>query len=917
MIRRDWVPVLDNEVFKIIPAPDGQSIYVAGRFNQVNGATQQKVARLRVSDGTAMPFQATVDAVVTAMALQGNNLYIGGVFTRVQGQTRRFAALNKDTGALNTNMTIDVAGTHRGTGEGKIWSIEASNDGNHLAIVGSFSSVGGQPRNQVAKLNTNADGTATVSPWSTTWFQGTCGGFADYVRDVAYAPDSSYFVVVSTGGKGSGTAGTCDAAVRFNESETPNSNFDWIEYTGADSYYSVEVTGAAVYVGGHMRWSNNANGNDAAGGGAVETAGIAALDPSDGLPLLAWNPQRDRGRAVWQILATDNGLYVASDTDRIAGGIYRGRIAFFPLVGGASVPQPPRMTLPLVLDQFDPTGSAVTKRSFDGTTVGTPVAVTTNSLLSNVTAATYINGVLYSAHSNGTLQARAFDGTTFGSPATIDLRGLTSFATDLSNMTSMTWDRGRLYYTVEGSSNLYMRYFSTASNIVGAQRFTVTNSGSTFNNGYDDVDNAVLADNFIYYGDDDNGQLRRAPWTPTGGIDFNNDVTAASSNLNGLSWITTTLWALQGDVPNQPPAAVVTSKNCVGLRCTFDASGSSDSDGNVAGTSWNFGDGTGDTGAVVVHTYASPGTYDAAVTVTDNSGASSVAPAVVTVADVAPVANISVTCTDGTCQVDGSGSTDADGTIASYAWTFGDGGTADVATTQHNYTASGQYTIGLTITDNRGLTNSTSTNVDVTVPAGRGFIGSNGDITSTTTTTNTVTVPADTRAGDTVLLYATSNGPGGMTLDAPAGWTRVLDANTSSSRSAVWRRTATGTDAGTSVVVTTGALSKTDVVIATYRDLVVASSSGQTGYTTPTASAPAGAWVVSYWADKSATTTGWTAPAGVTVRHSNAGTGSGHISELLGDTNGAVPAGPVGGLTATAAGGAVPNAIAVTVVLTP
>ena len=44
---------------------------------------------------------------------------------------------------------------------------------------------------------------------------------------------------------------------------------------------------------------------------------------------------------------------------------------------------------------------------------------------------------------------------------------------------------------------------------------------------------------------------------------------------------------------------------------------------------------------------------------------------------------------------------------------------------------------------------------------------------------------------------------------------------------------------------------------------------------------------------------------------------AGHVSELLGDTNGAVPAGTVGGLTATAAGGVVPNAIAVTVVLTP
>ena len=81
---------------------------------------------------------------------------------------------------------------------------------------------------------------------------------------------------------------------------------------------------------------------------------MAALDPNDGLPLLAWNPGRDRGRAVWQILATDNGLYSPTTPTGSPAGSTGPAIAFFPLAGGASVPQPPRMTLPLVLNQFDP-----------------------------------------------------------------------------------------------------------------------------------------------------------------------------------------------------------------------------------------------------------------------------------------------------------------------------------------------------------------------------------------------------------------------------------------------------------------------------------------------------------------------------------------------------------------------------------
>ncbi|MGI8938703.1 MAG: hypothetical protein ACR2JF_10935 [Iamia sp.] len=144
---------------------------------------------------------------------------------------------------------------------------------------------------------------------------------------------------------------------RWADNQPPNSTYQWIEYSGGDSHYSVEVTGAAIYIGGHFRWTNNPYGTDSLGPGGVTDEGIVALDPTNGLPL-SWNPQRVRGRAVWQLVATPDGLYVASDTDRIAGYRYRGRIAFFPLAGGRAVPQPTRATLPVALDQYAPTASA-------------------------------------------------------------------------------------------------------------------------------------------------------------------------------------------------------------------------------------------------------------------------------------------------------------------------------------------------------------------------------------------------------------------------------------------------------------------------------------------------------------------------------------------------------------------------------
>jgi len=52
----------------------------------------------------------------------------------------------------------------------------------------------------------------------------------------------------------------------------------------------------------------------------------------------------------------------------------------------------------------------------------------------------------------------------------------------------------------------------------------------------------------------------------------------------------------------------------------------------------------------------------------------------------------------------GAGSSDPDGSIASYAWSFGDGSNASGITASHTYTSAGTFTATLTVTDNRGAT---------------------------------------------------------------------------------------------------------------------------------------------------------------------------------------------------------------------
>ncbi len=67
-----------------------------------------------------------------------------------------------------------------------------------------------------------------------------------------------------------------------------------------------------------------------------------------------------------------------------------------------------------------------------------------------------------------------------------------------------------------------------------------------------------------------------------------------------------------------------------------------------------------------------------------------------------------------------SGSTDPDGTIANYAWSFGDGGTSTLANPTHAYASAGTYTPSLTVTDNQGATGTDQASVTISSGGGGG-----------------------------------------------------------------------------------------------------------------------------------------------------------------------------------------------------
>lgn len=172
------------------------------------------------------------------------------------------------------------------------------------------------------------------------------------------------------------------------------------------------------------------------------------------------------------------------------------------------------------------------------------------------------------------------------------------------------------------------------------------------------------------------------------------------------------------ELPGNPPQAVIETSAKTGiipLTITFDASKSTDSDGQIIDYRWDFGDGGKATGKKVTYTYTKKGKYKAILSVLDNDFRVGTAQVEIVATMGEPFASFVASSTRGmvplTVTFDASESMDVDGTISSYGWSFGDGTTGTGKVTTKTYTQGGTYPVILTVTDNEGKSGTASMNV--------------------------------------------------------------------------------------------------------------------------------------------------------------------------------------------------------------
>lgn len=151
-------PSMDGVVNAL--AVSGSTVYVAGLFTSISSQTRNNIAALNAADGSVNAFNPNADAEVLALSSDGSIVYAGGRFTMIGGQPRSaLAALNDADGSATATFNPSPNNTNGGT---SVAALAIS--GSILYVAGNFDTVGGSPRRTIAALSLGGANDGGVVP---------------------------------------------------------------------------------------------------------------------------------------------------------------------------------------------------------------------------------------------------------------------------------------------------------------------------------------------------------------------------------------------------------------------------------------------------------------------------------------------------------------------------------------------------------------------------------------------------------------------------------------------------------------------------------------------------------------------------------------------------------------------------------
>jgi trimeric autotransporter adhesin len=302
-------------------AVSGSTVYVAGLFTSIGGQTRNNIAALNAADGSVTAFNPNANAGVEALAISsdGSIIYAGGRFTMIGGLPRlSLAALNAADGSATLTFNPSVTGT---VGNGVVNALARS--GSTLYVGGSFNTIGGAMRNNIAALSLGVplDGVAVPGFNPSPSYSGcaACGSIAALAVSSDGATVYAGGLFDTIGGKSrnhfAGLNPADGTATPFNPS--PNGNIFTL---------AVSSDSSIIYVAGGF---NSSNGSPSIGGQARNYA--AAVNAIDGTAT-GFNPNPNA--IVNAFGVSGSAVYLAGYFSSL-GGVVRHSIAAISATDGS------------------------------------------------------------------------------------------------------------------------------------------------------------------------------------------------------------------------------------------------------------------------------------------------------------------------------------------------------------------------------------------------------------------------------------------------------------------------------------------------------------------------------------------------------------------------------------------------------
>jgi hypothetical protein len=287
-----WNPNVNGVVSAIYV--NGNNIYLGGSFGTVGGVNRKRVAAVNASSGTLnTAFRVrnpTLDAEVRAIELSNGHLYLGGAFTLPRAYS---GAFDPGSGAFQPGWTPVT--------DGPVNALVTTADGsNHIVIGGAFNTLNSVSSSAIGAVDPNSGA-------SVTWNWHGPVRFGTHPFDVvSLANFGGHTYAAGTGNGGS-----------FMKFTGSTGDLVWIEGVTGNVENVVVIDGIA-YAGGHFEaYCGAIPGNNFCTRVAMRNHLIAVDDATGALQ--SWHPSANSNLGVFTIAAGPGTLAVGGDFTRLGG----------------------------------------------------------------------------------------------------------------------------------------------------------------------------------------------------------------------------------------------------------------------------------------------------------------------------------------------------------------------------------------------------------------------------------------------------------------------------------------------------------------------------------------------------------------------------------------------------------------------